>query len=63
MMMMKRGIDDRSASHLQGPAPFEAERNSAFQIKLVYVTVMLVVVIWIGVLVSLGREIIHRVFS
>jgi hypothetical protein len=62
-MIMKRDADNRSALKLRSPAPFEAETNSSLQIKLVFMTVVLVSVIWIGVLILLGREIFHRVFT
>jgi hypothetical protein len=42
------------------PKPF-TEKNDSFQIKLVFLTVVVVTIAWIGVLISLGIEIISRV--
>jgi hypothetical protein len=59
--MIKPDVNRTFSLPLRVPPPFEAENKGAAPINLVFATMMLVVVIWIGVLVSLGREIIQRV--
>ena len=42
------------------PETFVLEKNSALQIKLVLWSVVIVAVVWIGVLVALGMEVVRR---
>ena len=45
------------------PAPYAAKGSDNTQVKLVLVAVGLVTVLWIGVLIVLGREILARVMT
>ncbi len=51
---------DQAPRVVSKPEPFVLEKNSAVQIKLVLLSVVVVAVVWVGVLITLGVEVIRR---
>jgi cytoskeletal protein RodZ len=51
------------AAYIHKPKPFVLEKNGTLQIKLVLLSVMLVTVVWVGVLIVLGMEVIRRIYG
>jgi hypothetical protein len=54
---------DMPAVHIHKPEPFVLEKNSALQIKLVLLSIALVAVVWVGVLIFFGVEVIRRIYG
>ncbi|MDB5642025.1 MAG: hypothetical protein JWN07_1342 [Hyphomicrobiales bacterium] len=62
-MISDPNANDTTSLQLRAPDRLVAESDNALQIKLVYVMVMLVIVVWVGVLAMLGRELLQRVIN
>jgi hypothetical protein len=54
---------DTLPAPIHKPEPFVLEKNSALQIKLVLLSVVIVSVVWVGVLIILGMEVIRRIYG
>jgi hypothetical protein len=59
-MDIEDSTQDKQRVRVTTPAPIHPGWNNDSQIKLVFVSVVFVVAVWVGVLIYLGRELLQR---
>jgi hypothetical protein len=62
-MNIQRDRDDLKNNHVRTSSPLGADEESNAQIKIVFAAGAFVTILWLGVLVYLGRELWARAFN